>query len=152
MGYIEKNLSSGEKIVYRAKLTWLFWLNAVVWAVLLGWVFGLGLLVAAILIIRQVTTEIAVTDRRIVYKRGWLFQNSTDIQLHKIESMNILQGPFARMFNYGTLEVRGSGAGTIKIPSVDEPRTLRSEIERAVSTKEPRTSTAQGDMSLSPAQ
>ena len=94
--------------------------------VLLAFVtFGLTLLIAVLLFIKLAATEIVVTDRRFIYKHGWLFQRVHEINLPKVEGVRIRKS----IFGYGTVNVHGTGAGDITIPGIAEPFALRSAIQ-----------------------
>ena len=91
MGYIAKNLVSDEVILYKARAHWTSRINPLVWIVL--W-----------------TTEIAVTNRRLIYKRGWIARRTEEINLRRIEEVNLKQGVLGRIFGWGRLRVHGTGA------------------------------------------
>ena len=129
MSYVEQNLTPGEEIVYRARRTGWNWVGAIALVLLLGWLLGLGIVLALIIVVRQLTTEIAVTNRRFIYKTGWISRTVHDIHLGKIESSNLQQSLWGRIFGYGTLTVHGTGVGTIELPSIDGPSELRRAIE-----------------------
>ena len=129
MAYVEQNLAPGEEIVYRSRLTWLNWVGAILLAVLLGWALGLGILLGLALIVRQLSAEIAVTNRRFIYKTGWISRKVHDIHLSKIESSNLQQGLMGRILGYGTFSVHGTGVGSIDLPNVDDPNELKRAIE-----------------------
>lgn len=127
MSYVQRNLAPG--VVYRSHLTGWNWVSAILLILLLGWLVGLGILLALIIIVRQVTTEIAVTNRRFVYKTGWISRRVHDIHLAKIESSALQQGFWGRVFGYGTLTVHGTGVGSIELRNIDDPDELRRAIE-----------------------
>lgn len=129
MSYVQRNLAPGEEVVYRSHLTGWNWVGAILLILLLGWLVGLGVVLALIIIVRQVTTEIAVTNRRFVYKTGWISRRVHDIHLAKIESSDLRQSFWGRLFGYGTLTVHGTGVGSIELRNIDGPDELRRAIE-----------------------
>jgi len=128
MSYIEKELTEGERLVLMGHVSWwtivprtllaiavlltatvvagmlsalsaIFWLVAVP-VVLLAW-----LIMVARLIFRVMTTEIAVTDRRVISKAG-LFNTQIKVTpLDKVNNVNVTQSFFGNMLNYGDIEV-----------------------------------------------
>ena len=78
--------------------------------------------------LRRVTTEFAVTDHRIIYKRGIIGRYTIEMARAKVESVDVQQGPAGRAFNYGTIIVRGTGGGLEPIQNVESPLRLRSAI------------------------
>lgn len=94
-------------------------------------VFLFGLLSFARKMINQATTEIAVTNVRIIYKRGLIARYIGEINIDRIEGVNILQTIFGRIMNYGRLAVRGMGIGEVILPVIADPVAFRQAIERA---------------------
>jgi uncharacterized membrane protein YdbT with pleckstrin-like domain len=70
-----------------------------------------------------------VTNRRFIYKTGWIARKVHDIHLAKIESSDLQQSVWGRLFGYGTLAVHGTGIGSIELPNIDDPGALRQAIE-----------------------
>jgi Bacterial PH domain len=99
--------------------------------ILAFFVFVMGLFRYAHMMIIKATTEIAVTNKRLVYKRGLVARYVGEINVDRIEGVNVLQGVFGRIFNYGRIMVRGMGIGEIVLPSIDDPLKFRKAIEKA---------------------
>ena len=88
--------------------------------------FGLLLLLAAW--IRRRATEIVVTDRRVIFKRGLLTRHTVEMNVSKIETVDVEQGIGGRIWNYGTLIIRGTGAGFEPLEGVGAPILIRNAI------------------------
>ena len=97
------------------------WLAAAALAVL-------GLLVLLAAWIRRHATEIVVTDRRVIYKRGILSRHTVEMNVSKIETVDVEQGLWARMMGYGTVLIRGTGSGIEPLRGVGHPLTIRNAI------------------------
>ena len=54
-------------------------------------------------------TEIAVTDRRIIYKRGFINRHTEEMNMDKVASVDVDQSILGRMLDYGTVHVLGTG-------------------------------------------
>jgi len=82
--------------------------------------------------IKRLCVEIAVTDRRVIYKQPfwWLFGLATEeMNMEAIESVAIRQGLFGSLLNYGQVFVRGSGSSWVGSGSVvDNPLVLRATM------------------------
>jgi uncharacterized membrane protein YdbT with pleckstrin-like domain len=57
-------------------------------------------------------TEIAVTNRRVIYKRGFISRTTAEMQMDKIESVEVDQSILGRILDYGKVTVLGTGIGT----------------------------------------
>lgn len=94
-------------------------------------VFVMGLLSFAQMMVIKATTEIAITNTRIVYKRGLIARQVGEISVDRIEGVNVLQSILGRMLNYGRLAVRGMGIGEVVLPPIEDPIMFRQCIEKA---------------------
>ena len=144
MGYAERILQPGEQIVHRARLHWIIYAPGIA-AIVVGAVVAAygatlvdkaahyGLLAIGALVglaglasalgawFRSANTEIIVTTRRIIYKTGFISRNTTEMNLNKVESVRVHQGVFGRIFDFGTLIIRGVGAGIEPVANVAAP-------------------------------
>ena len=94
-------------------------------------VFVLGLLSFAQMMVIKATTEIAVTNSRLIYKRGLIARQVGEMSVDRIEGVNVLQSILGRILNYGRLAVRGMGIGEVILPPIEDPLTFRQAIEKA---------------------
>lgn len=97
-------------------------------------VFLMGLLGFAQRMIIKATTEIAVTTSRIIYKRGLVARYVGEMSVDRIESVNILQTVWGRIFGYGRILIHGMGVGEVILPPISNPITFRKAIEKARTT------------------
>jgi uncharacterized membrane protein YdbT with pleckstrin-like domain len=148
LGYVEHVLQPGEEIKHVSRLTWILYLPGLILVAigLVGWVIftssqsnqiapalmGVVCLlgVASILLawFSRWTTEIAVTNRRIVYKRGFIRRHTIEMNMDKIESVDVDQSIMGRLFNYGTLTVHGTGTGIEPLYQIDSPIEFRNSV------------------------
>jgi hypothetical protein len=75
------------------------------------------------------TTEIGVTNQRFIYKRGLLWRSTQELQLRAIEEVNFEQGLLGRAFDFGRLELRGTGVDDIRLPPLADPLGLRKGLQ-----------------------
>ncbi|PZQ45411.1 MAG: hypothetical protein DI551_07430 [Micavibrio aeruginosavorus] len=94
-------------------------------------VFAMGMLRYAHMMIIKSTTEIAITNKRLIYKRGLVARFVGEMNIDRIEGVNVLQGVWGRIFGYGRVMVRGMGVGEVVLPSIEEPIRFRKAIEKA---------------------
>lgn len=108
--YVDNNLISNESVVYRGRTTWwsAFW--PIVFALmLLPFTFGFSLLFVIPSVIRILTTEIAITNKRIIVKSGLISRDVVELSVAKVESLNVKQSVWARILRFGTIIVYGAG-------------------------------------------
>ena len=74
------------------------------------------------------TTEIAVTTRRVIYKRGFVRRITIEMNMDKVESIDIHQSILGRMFDYGDIVVRGTGAGLEPLRMIEKPIAFRNAV------------------------
>jgi uncharacterized membrane protein YdbT with pleckstrin-like domain len=149
MSYVSRTLGSKERILYATGYHWLYWLGtAVVCAPFVGVLLGgfpaygvleiVALAVTALpflwginLALQGVALEVAVTTDRFVKKTGFFAITSEEVSLDKIEEVNVSESLIGRVFNYGDVEVHGTGAGSIDVHMVNDPVRLRREVQTA---------------------
>lgn len=153
MRYVDQVLQPGETIRRVTSVSWIgylrgsiFWLIAIAaliyfapWSEgspgwnLLGWiVFAAAFLIGAVLLVehwwRRFTTEVAVTDRRIIYKVGFIRRRTVEMHMDKVESVDVDQTILGRLFNYGDITIRGTGETMETLRSIDHPLELRNYV------------------------
>jgi uncharacterized membrane protein YdbT with pleckstrin-like domain len=130
MRYIDQSLAPGETVIQRGKWPTLFWVGA--WLALL--VLGIAIVGVVIFIavaVHMLTTDFAVTNRRVVIKRGWFNRRTQELAVESVEGVSLQQSLIARLFGYGRVIVTGTGEGTLIFPPMAHPVTFRRAIETA---------------------
>ena len=89
-------------------------------------------LVAVVLLIQQWfqwwVTEIAVTNRRVIYKKGLVRRQTNEMNMDKVESVQIDQTIIGRMLDYGDVTILGTGEGFETLRTIASPIELRNSI------------------------
>jgi uncharacterized membrane protein YdbT with pleckstrin-like domain len=88
--------------------------------------FGVFLMLSAWL--RRVTTEIVVTDRRVIFKEGFVRRRTMEMNMNKVETVDVVQSITGRIFNYGTILIRGTGSSYEPLRLIGDPLALRTAI------------------------
>ena len=130
MSYIDQSLIAGETIVHRARVSWwsqfpLVLLGIVTLVVVVGIVF----LVMAWIKVRS--TELAITNRRVIAKFGFVKRHTVEINLDKVESLRVEQGFWGRILNFGTIYISGAGSAVAPIPNIADPLVFRRKFTEA---------------------
>ena len=145
MSYVDDNLAAGEQVLHRAKLHWGIFVGpaillfiGVIIAISVGAGVGGGggaflalviLLLFAIPTIRALvtylTTEFAVTSRRVIAKEGFIRRHTLELNHNRVEGLRLDQGVIARVFNAGTITVNGTGQSRQRIRFIINPMEFR---------------------------
>jgi uncharacterized membrane protein YdbT with pleckstrin-like domain len=161
MNCIDRSLIAGERVLYHTKLHWIIMSWFCVFAAAVG-TMGLYLLIEAIAsigdkhsspgglalgglcliivgalaiaagLLRRNTTEMAVTNKRVIIKAGLVANRITELFLTKIEGVIVNQGFWGRVFGYGSIVVRGTGGTEEAFHYVARPLEFRRQIEQQI--------------------
>jgi uncharacterized membrane protein YdbT with pleckstrin-like domain len=77
---------------------------------------------------KRVTTEIIVTDKRIIHKSGWISLQTEEMNLSKVETVDVNQAMLGRVLGFGTILLRGTGSSWEPLGGVATPIALRKAI------------------------
>jgi len=160
MGYIEKNLVSGETVLYKTRLHWIVMVGPLLLGLFLA-ASGLALLISdyethiqgsarqAMLIggivllvlaagviasgvIRRGATEIGVTNMRVLIKSGLLDRRSIEVLLSKVESIGVDETASGRMLGYGSVIIRGTGGTFETFHNIGHPNEFRRAVQQQI--------------------
>lgn len=145
--YVEQNLLPGEEVIHIARVSNIIYLPYVLLtgfmvavAVLTGQMVQTFLFVALFVAvvggltcgIRKISTEVAVTDKRLILKTGFIKRETVEQFLEKIDSISVEQTIMDRLTNAGTIIVRGSGQTFSPVANIDDPLTFRKMVNEQV--------------------
>jgi uncharacterized membrane protein YdbT with pleckstrin-like domain len=145
MSYLDQVLQPGEKILYRTTVSWTLFIPGIallILAIIAYSALPSGLWANAVLIIiglpalfllarawfTRWTTEIAVTNSRVILKRGFIRRHTIEMNMDKVESVDVDQSLLGRIFNYGNITVRGTGSSFEPLKMIDHPLRFRSQV------------------------
>ena len=150
MSYVRKTLSAGEEIQLWAKLHWINYLQAIgLWVVavlILGyylvpedydktdllWLVMFFGVWGGYLFLKLWTMEMAVTNKRVVLRRGIIGIDSDEIKNLKIEGIEVEQPVLGRILNYGDVCFSGVGVGRLVFKNICRPWEVKSQVEDIV--------------------
>lgn len=117
-------LSDHETIRFVQRPHWLAYVPAIFWLLIpiLGWYLALKI------IIRLISTEIVITNKRLLVKYGLIARRTEELSASKIEEINLNQSIIGRLFGYGHVRIEGSGAGVIHLHMIDSPANFIKEL------------------------
>jgi uncharacterized membrane protein YdbT with pleckstrin-like domain len=151
VGYVERHLLAGERVVYKTRLHWalflkpaLVMLGGIALAVVLRrvqdppwlWMIGAGVTLvglgwALVHYVELMTSEFAVTSSRLILKVGLISRYTTELLLTKVETIGVQQGLIGRMLGYGDLTVTGTGGAREVFRRVRDPIGFRNHVQQA---------------------
>jgi len=161
MSYVKHVIQPGEKILVDGRLSWVLFFPALFYLIVglilivvetafWPWyqplvvfgtvaVFGILTLVSGFNAwFRWWTTEIAVTDKRIIYKTGFINRHTEEMNMDKVSSVDVDQSVWGRIFDFGTIRILGaggaglrgtSGPGIERLDKIGSPIKLRNAID-----------------------
>ncbi len=142
--YVEGALTPGEQVAYEGKTS--IWsllplivfgfififvsgLGIIIFGISEGFIlilsFGLGIIFCLVAVIRYMTTELAITNKRIIAKFGFISRTTIEINIHKAESIQVVQSILGRIFNFGSIVVSGAGTPKAPVPGISHPLEFR---------------------------
>jgi uncharacterized membrane protein YdbT with pleckstrin-like domain len=151
VGYVERHLLEGERVLYKTRLHWVLFVKPVLMLiaglVLAGllrlvpdppwlWMAGaavtlVGFVWAVVRYVEVMTSEFAVTTSRLIFKVGLISRYTTELLLAKVESIGVQQGLAARLLGYGDLVVTGTGGAREVFRRVRDPIGFRNHVQQA---------------------
>jgi membrane protein YdbS with pleckstrin-like domain len=152
LAYIDRLLQPGEELLARTRPHWIVLIPplgtlVVAFAVVIGDFviapqaqialvgYGVAALLALVGLLHlfarwlvRATTEYGVTSVRVVQKRGIISLHTIEMNLDKVESVDVDQGLLGRLLNYGAVEIHGVGSRWDPIVGIEDPLGFRSAI------------------------
>jgi len=146
--YTAATLQPNEKALHKTTIHWMVLMSSIIWACLsliiilpiamfAAWkgqywvwlllVIPVGLLLSAAVAVK--TSELVITDRRVLIKVGFIQRQTFEMFISKIESVAVGQGMIGRMLNYGTVEIRGTGGSSESFATIAAPLQFRDAIQ-----------------------
>jgi uncharacterized membrane protein YdbT with pleckstrin-like domain len=144
----ERILQPGEQIRHISSIHWIVYWAGVGVTLLAAVAYRLGetrlltrfwlytactlALVVVVLLVQEWftwwVTEIAVTNRRVIYKKGFIWRRTNEMNMDKVERVQVDQSILGRMLDYGTVTLLGTGEGFETLRTIARPVKLRNRI------------------------
>ncbi len=148
MGYIDRSLISGERLVYRTRLHWNVLLKPLLWGGILiaagaaslatryhaaAWaLIPLGLFIMLFTYTNYASSEFGVTNKRVLVKTGFMGTQSFEILLARVEGIGVAQTLWQKMLNYGTIIISGTGGSKEKFSQITAPFEFRRQVQEQI--------------------
>lgn len=150
MSYIEKNLMPGENVLHTGRIHWNGYLAPAALAVALlaaGGIFHTFLIMLGVMAlvclpwlmavhIKRMSSEFAVTQRRIVIKVGVFGHSVAEVLLDRIEGVQVIQSFADRLLDRGTLVFTGTGGNRTELKNISRPLEFRRGVQAGIEALE----------------
>lgn len=138
MSYVNNTLLRGETVRFVGHVHWIIFIPVLllsIAAMVVYFVFD-QLIISGILsffaLFRFITdvmyffsTELAVTDQRVIAKFGLISRTTFELNLDRVTTLNVQQSVLGRILNYGNIFIQGMGGISTPIPAIADPLTFR---------------------------
>ena len=116
--YVKNHLIKDETVAYETKLHWVifFSLKSILTLTIAAW------------FIRWLS-EFVITNRRIVIKTGFIARKTFEMNLSKIETVNVDQTVPGRIFNFGSITIIGTGGTKETFHNIARPMAFRKAFQ-----------------------
>lgn len=137
-----------EKILFITKLHWKTFLDAIV-CIFLPFIiifsnnnrttmivaqimFMLGILLGVKRYMSQKTSEFAITNIRLIIKRG-VFKGKSQVELlNRIEAVKLKQGTFGRLTNCGSIVIKDKSGAIFKLKDLKAPQEFSKILQEQI--------------------
>lgn len=143
-GYVQNQLITDERIEYQAKIHWAVYLKGLL-MIAVGFLIMASeiLLLPTLLIVLgtiallwafifQRTTELVITNKRVIAKFGVVSRHAFEQQLSKVDGANLEQSLLGRMMGFASVVVRGSGGTGTPIPYIERADHFKRELSSRI--------------------
>jgi uncharacterized membrane protein YdbT with pleckstrin-like domain len=116
--YVNNNLIKDEQVEFETTYHWItfFNLRAI-----------LTLFIAPL--IDRWSDEFAITNKRVIVKTGLISRKTLEMNISKIESVNVDQSILGRILGYGTIKVIGTGGTREEFHKIKRPLQFRKKFQ-----------------------
>ena len=127
MKCIKSTLPDNETIEMEISFHWTHTLVGWLYLLFLGWLI-IGVFLFISMYLEKWTTERALTNRRLILKRGFIRRKTEEISFNRVEEVNLSQSILQRILGSGDIKVTGTGAGEIALKNIDDPLDVQKKI------------------------
>jgi uncharacterized membrane protein YdbT with pleckstrin-like domain len=156
MASLDDQLLAGEHIVYRTRPHWILFggpLFLAIVGIALGvtlqlasgdyWYAGAALIGVALLLaipptIRYLSSDFAVTDKRVLARMGIVNRQSLETLLTKIEGIGVEQDLWGRVLGFGTITITGTGGTRESVTGIPRPLEFRRQVQAQIVAQDER--------------
>jgi uncharacterized membrane protein YdbT with pleckstrin-like domain len=116
--YVLENLVKNEEVVYWGSIHWISFISLRAF---------LSLFILPL--IDNWTSEYAVTNKRVIIKVGLIRRRTVEMNISKIESINVDQSILGRILGYGDIVIVGTGGTRESFETLSSPTQFRRKFQ-----------------------
>jgi len=116
--YVNQHLIKDETVAFETKLHWIIFLT-------LKSLFTLTISPW----IQRALSEFVITNRRIIIKTGFIARSTFEMNLSKIETVNVDQTVMGRILNFGSITIIGTGGTKETFHNISKPLEFRKAFQ-----------------------
>lgn len=159
MNYVERNLGKNEKIVTKAKISWLTLVPRIIWLAIcvaiyfvlknqlseasngkvgsvnsdyLYIILVVGVIPLIAKIIVNASCQLAVTNKRLVGKIGVFKINTVDAHIDKVDNVSYKAGFFGNIFHYYEVTIQSVGGAWAKFKGISNALEFKNKVNEAI--------------------
>jgi len=139
--YVDENLLAGEKVLYEAEVHWGIYASAIIFGILglLTLPIGIGAILLLIALVQAIaafitkaSTELAITDKRIIAKFGFIRRQTFEKRIDRLEGINFHQSVVGRILGFGSIVVGGIGGNSVPVPFIANPQAFKQRLNQLI--------------------
>lgn len=146
MAFIDRIISPDEKLIGILPIHWIYGARGIAWFTL--WItigavlayairstgvagtlpfavffvcFMIGLVLMLSFVLMLLTTELGLTTKRVIYKKGWIRVDVRESDLEEIKAAQIDNGLLGRILNYGYINFDARFVENVALPAIADP-------------------------------
>lgn len=143
--YVNKHLTKDEVVVYEASYHWIIFLSPAILTLFFvpimlvaykanyNWIIFLLSILILIFFIEQIiamlTDEFVITNKRVFIRVGFISRKTLEMNLGKIESINVSQNILGRILGYGSVRVIGTGGTKEPFYRISKPLEFKKKCQ-----------------------
>jgi uncharacterized membrane protein YdbT with pleckstrin-like domain len=144
MTQLDNNLLPDEQILYRTKKHWIIFFVPAILTIAAFFFFlnqneyvsriaALPAFAAVIAWINQfllyITSEFAVTNKRIMMREGFFFKHTNETRLSTIANASVYQSLIGQILHYGAIEIQAFGGSTDPFLLIANPNEFQKQLQ-----------------------
>lgn len=104
----------------------------ILWLLIIGMDLFPALFVFLLVLVAYLNCEVTLTNKRLVYRTGFLARAAGELALENVEAMFILEPLLGRLLGYGTVAVSTIGGLQFPLRFIGKPHVFHAALQRAV--------------------